>query len=69
MPEGEWMQLKCRAENPEIRKNEDKLLKMAIEVPQDKENFGGGKNGGRKEVGSANRRGIENKGGVAHIRK
>ena len=30
---------------------------MAIEVPQNEEIYGGGKNGGRKEIGSAIRRG------------
>ena len=33
---------------------------MAIEVPQNEEISGGGKNGGRKEVGSATRRGGAN---------
>ena len=35
---------------------------MAIEVPQNKEISGGGKNGGRKRIGSAIRWGGENKG-------
>ena len=34
---------------------------MAIEVPQNEEIFGGGKNGGRKEVGSAVRWGGANR--------
>ena len=37
---------------------------MAIEVPQDEEIFRGGKNGGRKGVGSAIRRGGANRGNV-----
>ena len=41
---------------------------MAIEVPQNKEISGGGKNGGRKGIGSANRWGGANRGG-AHIKK
>ena len=41
---------------------------MAIEVPQNEEISGGGKNGGRKEVGSAIRWGGANRGGV-HIKK
>ena len=38
----------------------------AIEVPQNEEISGGGKNGGRKGVGSAFRRGRANKGGRTH---
>ena len=41
---------------------------MAIEVPQNEEISGGGKNGGRKAVSSAIRRGRANRGGV-HIKK
>ena len=41
---------------------------MAIEVPQNEEISGGGKNGVRKGVGSAFRWGGANKGGV-HIKK
>ena len=41
---------------------------MAIEVPQNKEISGGGKNGGRKGVGSVIRRGRANRVGV-HIKK
>ena len=41
---------------------------MAIEVPQNEEISGGGKNGGRKRVGSAIRWGGANRGGV-HIEK
>ena len=41
---------------------------MAIEVPQNEEISGGGKNRGRKGVGSAIRRGGANRGGV-HIKK
>ena len=40
---------------------------MAIEVPQNKENFGGGKNGGRKEVGSAIHQRRANGGGGVNI--
>ena len=36
---------------------------MAIEIPQDEEISGGGKNGGRKGVGSAILRGGANRGG------
>ena len=35
---------------------------MAVEVPQNKEISGGGKNGGRKGIGSAIRSGRANKG-------
>ena len=35
---------------------------MAVEVPQNEEMSGGGKNGGRKGIGSAIRRRRENKG-------
>ena len=41
---------------------------MAIEVPQNEEISGEGKNGGRKGVGSAIRRKRANKGSV-HIKK
>ena len=41
---------------------------MAIEVHQNEEISGGGKNGGRKGVGSAIRWGGANRGGV-HIKK
>ena len=41
---------------------------MAVEVPQNEEISGGGKNGGRKGIGSANRQGRANRGGI-HIRK
>ena len=41
---------------------------MAIEVPQNEEISGGGKNGGRKGVGSAIRQGGANKGSI-HIEK
>ena len=41
---------------------------MAIEVPQNEEITGGGKNGGRKGVGSAIRWGRANRGGI-HIKK
>ena len=41
---------------------------MAIEVSQNEEISGGGKNGGRKEVGSAIRWGGANRRGV-HIKK
>ena len=41
---------------------------MAIKVPQNEKISGGGKNGGRKGVGSAIRWGGANKGGV-HIKK
>ena len=41
---------------------------MAIEVPQNEEISGGGKNGGRKGVGSAIRLGGANRGGI-HIKK
>ena len=41
---------------------------MAIEVPQNEEISGGGKNGGRKGIGSAIRWGAANRGGV-HIEK
>ena len=41
---------------------------MAIEVPQNEEISGEGKNGGRKGVGSAIRRGGANRGSV-HIKK
>ena len=41
---------------------------MAIEVPQNEEIFGGGKNGGRKGVGSAIRWGGANRESV-HIKK
>ena len=37
---------------------------MAIEIPQNKEISGGGKNEGRKEIGSAIRRRKANKGSV-----
>ena len=37
---------------------------MAIEVPQNEEISGGGKNGGRKGIGSVIRRGRANRGGV-----
>ena len=37
---------------------------MAIEVPQNEEIAGGGKNGGRKGVGSTIHRGGANRGGV-----
>ena len=36
---------------------------MAIEVPQNEEISGGGKNGGRKRIGSAMRWGGANRGG------
>ena len=39
---------------------------MAIEVPQNEEIYGGGKNGGRKEVGFAIRLGGANNGGHTH---
>ena len=39
---------------------------MAVEVPQNEEISGGGKNGGRKGVGSAIRRRRANRGGI-HI--
>ena len=41
---------------------------MAIEVPQNEEISGGGKNGGREGIGSAIRWGGANRGGV-HIKK
>ena len=41
---------------------------MAIEVPQNKDISGGGKNGGGKGAGSAIRRGGANRGGI-HIKK
>ena len=41
---------------------------MAIEAPQNEEISGGGKNGGRKGVSSAIRRGRANRGGI-HIKK
>ena len=41
---------------------------MANEVPQNEEISGGGKNGGRKGIGSAIHRGGANRGGV-HIKK
>ena len=41
---------------------------MAIEVTQNKEISGGGKNGGRKGVGSAIRRRRVNRGSI-HIKK
>ena len=41
---------------------------MAIEVPQNEEIYGGGKSGGRTEVGSAIRWGGANRGGI-HIKK
>ena len=41
---------------------------MAIEVPQNEEISGGGKNGGRKRIGSAIHRGGANMGAV-HIKK
>ena len=41
---------------------------MAIEVPQNEEISGGGKNGGREEVGSANCWGGANRGSI-HIKK
>ena len=41
---------------------------MAIEVPQNEEISGGGKNGGREEIGSAIRWGGADRGGV-HIKK
>ena len=41
---------------------------MAIEVPQNEEISGGGKNGERKGVRSAIRRGGANRGGI-HIKK
>ena len=41
---------------------------MAIEVPKNEEISGGGKNGGRKEIGSVIRWGGANRGGV-HIKK
>ena len=41
---------------------------MAIEVPQNEEISGGGKNGGRKRIGSAIRWGGANREGV-HIKK
>ena len=41
---------------------------MAIEVPQNEEISGGGKNGGRKGIGSAIRWGGANRGGI-HIKK
>ena len=37
---------------------------MVIEVPQNEEIFGGGKNGERKEIGSAIRRRRANKGSI-----
>ena len=40
---------------------------MAIEVPQNEEISGGGKNGGTKRIGSAIRRGGANR--VIHIKK
>ena len=42
---------------------------MAIEVPQNEEIFGGGKDGGRKGVGSAIRWREANRGGGIHIEK
>ena len=42
---------------------------MAIEVPQNEEISGGGKNGGRKDVGSDIRWGEANRGGGVHIKK
>ena len=42
---------------------------MAIEVPQNEEISGGGKNGGREEIGSAIRWGGANRGGGVHIKK
>ena len=39
---------------------------MAIEVPQNEEISGGGKNGGKKGVGSAIRQGGANRGGRTH---
>ena len=41
---------------------------MAVEVPQNEEISGGGKDGGRKGVGSAIRWGGANRGGI-HIEK
>ena len=41
---------------------------MAIEVPQNEEVSGGGKNGGREGIDSAIRWGGANKGGI-HIKK
>ena len=41
---------------------------MAIEVPQNEEISGGGKNGGREGIGSAIRWGGANRGGI-HIKK
>ena len=41
---------------------------MAIEVPKNEEISGGGKNGGRKEIGSAIRWRGANRGGI-HIEK
>ena len=37
---------------------------MAVEIPQNKEIFGGGKDGGKKEVGSDIRRRRANRGSV-----
>ena len=37
---------------------------MVIEVPQNEGIFGGGKNGGRKEIGSAIRRRRANRGSI-----
>ena len=42
---------------------------MAIEIPQNEEIFGGGKNIGRVRLGSAIRWGGANRGGGAHIQK
>ena len=42
---------------------------MAIEVPQNEEISGGGKNGGREGIGSAIRWGGANRGEGIHIRK
>ena len=42
---------------------------MAIEVPQNEKIFGGGKNGGRKGIGSAIRWGGANRGGRTHYKK
>ena len=41
---------------------------MAIKAPKNEEISGGGKNGGRKGIGSAIRWGGENRGGI-HIKK
>ena len=41
---------------------------MAIEVPHNEDISGGGKNGGKKGVGSAIRRGGVNRGSI-HIKK